>query len=131
LKPCQSNINQSTQKGGNTKNKMEGPMSKKTKESPKRVNYKGNVKFLNPLGSQETYQIRKEKISFLFFWSTFCHGIQPPLAPTQLLPINCVVYLSLWFGHLSWTSTYTQQWYPGIKPQFVFGCFWSFINIPS
>jgi hypothetical protein len=32
MKPCQSNIKQSTQKGGNTKNKMEGPMSKKTKE---------------------------------------------------------------------------------------------------
>jgi hypothetical protein len=37
---------------------MEGPMSKKTKEPPKRVNYKGNIKFLNLL-SQEAYQIGK------------------------------------------------------------------------
>jgi hypothetical protein len=28
---------------------MEGPMSKKTKEPPKRANHKGNIKFLNPL----------------------------------------------------------------------------------
>jgi hypothetical protein len=27
---------------------MEGPTSKKTKEPPKRVNHKGNIKFLNP-----------------------------------------------------------------------------------
>jgi len=32
---------------------MEGPMSKKTKEPPKRVNHKGNIKFPNPLVSQE------------------------------------------------------------------------------
>jgi hypothetical protein len=42
---------------------MEGPMSKKTKEPPKRVNHKenhkGNVKFLSPLLLQEAYQIRK------------------------------------------------------------------------
>jgi hypothetical protein len=38
---------------------MEGPMSKKTKEPPKRVNHKGNIKFLNPLLSQEAYQIGK------------------------------------------------------------------------
>jgi hypothetical protein len=37
------------QKKGNTKNKMEGPMSKETKESPKRVNHKWNIKFTNPL----------------------------------------------------------------------------------
>jgi hypothetical protein len=42
-------INQSSQrKRGNTKNKMEGPMSKKTKESPKRENHKGNIKFQSP-----------------------------------------------------------------------------------
>jgi hypothetical protein len=35
-------------KKGNTKNKMEGPTSKKTKESPKKANHKGNIKFLNP-----------------------------------------------------------------------------------
>jgi hypothetical protein len=29
------------------RNKMEGPMSKKTNESPKRVNHKGNIKFPN------------------------------------------------------------------------------------
>jgi hypothetical protein len=28
---------------------MEGPMSKKTNEPPKRVNYKGNIEFLNPV----------------------------------------------------------------------------------
>jgi hypothetical protein len=38
---------------------MEGPMSKKTKEPAKRVNHKGNIKCLNPLISQEAYQIRK------------------------------------------------------------------------
>jgi hypothetical protein len=27
---------------------MEGPTSKKTKESPKKANYIGNMKFLNP-----------------------------------------------------------------------------------
>jgi hypothetical protein len=49
MKPCQSKINQSTQKRGNTTNKMEGPTSKKTKEPPKRANHKGNIKFPNPL----------------------------------------------------------------------------------
>ncbi len=38
---------------------MEGPMSKKTKESPKRANQKGNIKFSNHFQSQEAYQIRK------------------------------------------------------------------------
>jgi hypothetical protein len=46
-------------KGGKTKNKMEGSMSKKTKENPKKVNHEGNIKFPNPLRSQEAYQIRK------------------------------------------------------------------------
>jgi hypothetical protein len=32
MKPCQSKINQSTQKRRKTRNKMEGPTSKKTKE---------------------------------------------------------------------------------------------------
>ncbi len=36
-------------KRGNTRNKMEGSTSKKTKESPKRANHKGNIKFWNPL----------------------------------------------------------------------------------
>jgi hypothetical protein len=39
---------------------MEGPTSKKTKEPPKRVNHKGNIKFPNPLLLQEAYQIRKK-----------------------------------------------------------------------
>jgi hypothetical protein len=43
-------------KKGNTSNKMEGPTSKKTREPYKRVNHKGNIKFLNPLLSQEIYQ---------------------------------------------------------------------------
>jgi hypothetical protein len=47
-------------KRGNTKNKMEGPMSKETKEPPKQVNHKGNIKFPNPLLLQEAYQIRKK-----------------------------------------------------------------------
>jgi hypothetical protein len=38
---------------------MEGPTSKKTKEPPKRANHKGNIKFPNPLTSQEAYQIEK------------------------------------------------------------------------
>ncbi len=48
MKPCQSTKNQSTQKRGNTRNKMEGPRSKKTKEPPKRANHKPNIKFRNP-----------------------------------------------------------------------------------
>jgi hypothetical protein len=38
---------------------MEGPTSKKTKDPPKTVNHKGNIKFMNPLKSQEAYHIRK------------------------------------------------------------------------
>jgi hypothetical protein len=38
---------------------MEGPMFKKTNETPKRANHKGNIKFPNPLISQEAYQTRK------------------------------------------------------------------------
>jgi hypothetical protein len=38
---------------------MERPTSKKTKEPPKRANHKGNIKFPNPLLSQEAYQIMK------------------------------------------------------------------------
>jgi hypothetical protein len=34
-------------KGGNTRNKMERPTSKKTKEPPKRVNHTGNIKFFS------------------------------------------------------------------------------------
>jgi len=59
MKPCQSKINQSTRKKVNTRNKMEGLTSKKTKEPPKRANDKGNIKFPNPLLSRETYQTRK------------------------------------------------------------------------
>jgi hypothetical protein len=33
--------------------------SKKTKEPPKKANHKGNIKFSNPLLSQEAYQITK------------------------------------------------------------------------
>ncbi len=40
---------------------MEGLTSKKTNEPPKKVNHKGNIKFLNPLQSGEAYQIRKIK----------------------------------------------------------------------
>jgi len=39
---------------------MEGPTSKKTNEPPKRANHKGNIKFPNPLLSQETCQIKKD-----------------------------------------------------------------------
>ncbi len=49
MKPCQSYVNQSTQKNGKARNKMEGPMSKKTNEPPKRANQKGNIKFSNPV----------------------------------------------------------------------------------
>jgi hypothetical protein len=38
---------------------MEGSMSKKMKEPPKRVNHKWNIKFLNPFCSPEAYQIRR------------------------------------------------------------------------
>jgi hypothetical protein len=39
---------------------MEGPMSKKTNEPPKRrANHKRNIEFSNPFLSQEAYQIKK------------------------------------------------------------------------
>jgi hypothetical protein len=38
---------------------MEGPKSKKTNETPKRANHKGNNKFPDPLQLREAYQIRK------------------------------------------------------------------------
>lgn len=38
-------------------------MSKKTKESSKKVNYKGNIKFLNTLPLQEAYHIGKVILS--------------------------------------------------------------------
>jgi hypothetical protein len=61
MKPCQSNKNQSTHKRGNTRNKMEGPMSKKTNEPPKMADHKGTSSSQsgNPLLLQEAYQIRK------------------------------------------------------------------------
>jgi hypothetical protein len=53
MKPCQLNRNQSTQIRENTRNKMEGPTTKKAKEPPKRANHKGNIKFLNFLMLRE------------------------------------------------------------------------------
>jgi len=51
--PYQSNKNQSTPKtGGIQGTKMEGPTSKKTKNPLKKVNHKGEIKFLNPLHSE-------------------------------------------------------------------------------
>jgi hypothetical protein len=49
-------INKPNHPNGNTRNKMEGPTSKKTKEPLKKANDKGNIKFLNPLLA---YQIRE------------------------------------------------------------------------
>jgi hypothetical protein len=40
---------------------MEAPMSKKTKEPPKRANHKGNIKFPKPLMSREAYQMEPPK----------------------------------------------------------------------
>jgi hypothetical protein len=40
---------------------MEGLMAKKPEEPPRKVNHKGNVKFWNPLLSQEAYQIKKRE----------------------------------------------------------------------
>jgi hypothetical protein len=51
--------NQTNPKREKTRNKMEGPTSKKTKESPKKVNHKGHIEISNPLLSQEAYQIGK------------------------------------------------------------------------
>ncbi len=48
MKPCQK-------KGENTKNKMEGPTSKKTKEPPKKGNHPRNIKFPNPLLSRRKH----------------------------------------------------------------------------
>jgi hypothetical protein len=46
-------------KKGNTRNKMEGPTSKKTREPSKKVNHKREHQVLNPLLSQEKDQIEK------------------------------------------------------------------------
>jgi hypothetical protein len=40
---------------------MKGPTSKKTNETFNRANHKRNIKFPNPLMSQEAYQIRKQE----------------------------------------------------------------------
>jgi len=48
MKPCQSNINQSTQKRGNTRNKMEGPCPRRPKNKSKRANPKWNIKVPEP-----------------------------------------------------------------------------------
>jgi hypothetical protein len=40
---------------------MEGPTTKKAKEPPKRVNHKGNIKFLNFLMSREAYEINERR----------------------------------------------------------------------
>jgi hypothetical protein len=40
---------------------MERPTSKKTNKPPQKVNRKWKIKFLNPLGWGEAYQIRKIK----------------------------------------------------------------------
>jgi hypothetical protein len=63
--------NQSTQKRGKTKNKMEGPMSKKTKEPPKKANHKkvtthpSNPLHLLSISSNFTYPLRKRKVNTL------------------------------------------------------------------
>jgi len=46
--PCQIINKPKHQRRGNTRNKTEGPTSKKTKEPPKRPHHKGNIKFLKP-----------------------------------------------------------------------------------
>jgi hypothetical protein len=51
-------------KRGNTKNKMEGPMFKKTKKKSHQRSHKGNIKYSNLLLSRKTYQI-KEREDFL------------------------------------------------------------------
>jgi hypothetical protein len=62
MKPYESCINQSTKKKEeNTRNKMKGLTAKKPKEPPKKVRHKGNIKFPNPLMSQEAYQIKKRE----------------------------------------------------------------------
>jgi len=38
---------------------MEGPQPRRQMNHPKRANHKENIKFPNPLPSQEAYQIRK------------------------------------------------------------------------
>jgi hypothetical protein len=40
---------------------MEGPTSKKTNKPLKKVNHRGNIKFLDPLLSQDAYHIRKRE----------------------------------------------------------------------
>jgi hypothetical protein len=42
MKPCHHKLTKAPEKG-KSRNKMEGPMSKKTNEPLKRVNHKGNI----------------------------------------------------------------------------------------
>jgi hypothetical protein len=57
MKPCHPK----TKRKGKTRNKMEGPMSKKTNEPPKRANHKRTSSSRTPLQLQlrEAYQIKK------------------------------------------------------------------------
>jgi hypothetical protein len=48
-------------KRGKTRNRMEGPTMKKTKEPSKMVNHKGNIKFLNPLLSVRSISNRERR----------------------------------------------------------------------
>ncbi len=59
--PIINKLKHPKKKWGNTRNKMKAPMSKKTKEPPKRANHKGNIKFTNPLMSREAYQMEPAK----------------------------------------------------------------------
>jgi hypothetical protein len=49
MKPLSTIYEPKQPKEGKTRNKMEGPVSKKTNEPPKRVNHKENIKFLKCL----------------------------------------------------------------------------------
>ncbi len=50
VKPCtiKKKPKNPKKRGNNTRNQMERPTSKKTKEPPKSANHKENIKFSNP-----------------------------------------------------------------------------------
>jgi hypothetical protein len=62
MKPYQPKNNQNTKKRGNTRNKMEGPTSKKTKKTTKEGEPQGEHQVPKPPPVlREAYQIRKGK----------------------------------------------------------------------
>ncbi len=74
-----------------TRNKIEEPTSKKTKESPKKANHKKNIKFLKPLLlSWEAYHVCA--LLWELIWTNFHYVYSRPVLDAFDL---CVIHV-LW-----------------------------------